>query len=55
MTTREALCALFLAIAMVTAGFVWLFGPYGLMGGGTAVAVVTLLADIEKKREDDDG
>jgi len=45
MTTREALCALFIAILMVTAGAVWLYGPWGLVGGGVAVAVVTLLTD----------
>lgn len=45
MTTREALCALFISILMLTAGFVWLYGPYGLLGGGAAVAVVTLATD----------
>jgi hypothetical protein len=52
MTNREALCALLLAILLVSSGFVWLFGPYGLIGGGVAVALTTLLTD---KREDDDG
>lgn len=52
MTTREALCAMFMAILLLTAGFVWLFGPYGLIGGGAAVLLVTLFSD---KREDDDG
>jgi len=49
MTTREALCAMLMAILMLTAGFVWLFGPYGLIGGGVAVLVLTLFTD---KRED---
>lgn len=43
---------MFVAILMLTAGFVWMFGPYGLLGGGAAVAVVTLFTD---KREDEDG
>jgi hypothetical protein len=51
MTNREALGALFVAILMLTAGFVWLYGPFGLLGGGLAVAVLTLTTD---KREDDD-
>jgi hypothetical protein len=51
MTNREALCALYVAILMLTAGFVWLYGPFGLLGGGLAVAVLTLTTD---KREDDD-
>jgi hypothetical protein len=55
MTTREALCALFLAILFVTSGLVWLFGPYGLIGGGVAIAVVTLLQDTATKKEDGDG
>lgn len=53
MTTREALCALLLSILIMAAGFTWLFGPYGLIGGGVAVALVTLLADTEKKEDDD--
>lgn len=52
MTTREALCALFLAILIMTAGFVWLYGPWGLVGGGAATAALVLLTD---KKEDDDG
>jgi hypothetical protein len=53
LTTREALCALFLAIAVITTGFVWLYGPYGLIGGGAAIATVTLFADKVDKEEDD--
>ncbi|MFE6223018.1 hypothetical protein [Streptomyces sp. NPDC057854] len=52
MTTREALCAILMSILLLTAGFSWLFGPYGLIGGGAAVLVTTLFTD---KREDDDG
>lgn len=52
MTTREALCALFLAILIMTAGFVWLYEAWGLVGGGVATAALVLLTD---KKEDDDG
>lgn len=52
MTTREALCALVIAIGLVTAGGVWMFGPYGLFGGGVLLGVLTLATD---KKEDDDG
>lgn len=52
MTSREALCALFFAILMATAGLVWLFGPYGLMGGAVAWAALTLFTDT---KEEDDG
>lgn len=52
MTTREVFYLLLLAIAVTTAGFVWLFGPYGLIGGGLALAALTLTAD---EKEDGDG
>lgn len=55
MTTREALCALFIAILMVTAGAVWLYGPYGLAGGGVAVATLTLLADRREPPDQEGG
>ena len=53
LTTREALCALFLAIAVMTTGFVWLYGPYGLIGGGASIAIITLFTDKREKEEDD--
>ncbi|WP_432112860.1 hypothetical protein [Streptomyces sp. S1] len=52
MTTREALCAILISILLVTAGLVWLLGPYGLIGGGVAVLLMTLFTD---KKEDADG
>lgn len=61
MTTREALCALFVAVLFVTAGFVWLYGAWGLVGGGVGIAAITLLADDSdkpkkpKKKEADSG
>lgn len=54
MTNREGFYALIAAILFVTAGFVWLFGPYGLMGGGLGIALLTLFTDTDE-REDDDG
>ena len=52
LTNREALLALFVAILLLTAGFTWLYGAFGLLGGGATVVLVTLFTD---KREDDDG
>lgn len=56
MTNREGFYTLVVAILLATAGFVWLYGPFGLVGGGLAVGLLTLLTDTdEDKREDDDG
>lgn len=52
MTTREALCALFVAILMATAGLTWMFGPVGLFGGAALTSALTLTAN---KKEDDGG
>lgn len=56
MTNREGFYSLVVAILIATAGFVWLFGPFGLIGGGATVALLTLFTDTDDdKREDDDG
>jgi hypothetical protein len=55
MTNREGFYALVAAILLITAGFVWLYGPFGLIGGGVAVAVLTLFTDTNDETEDDDG
>lgn len=52
MTTREVFYLLLLGIAVTAAGFVWLFGPFGLIGGGAALAALTFTVD---EKEDDDG
>lgn len=52
MTSREVFYFLLLAIAVLTSGLVWLFGPYGLICGGVVIAALTLTAD---EKEDDDG
>jgi hypothetical protein len=43
-TRRESLLALAVALALIVAGLVWLFGPYGLIAGGIALAASTLFA-----------
>lgn len=45
MTTREVFYFLLLAITVATTGFVWLFGAYGLIGGGAAIAALALTID----------
>lgn len=51
MTRREAQMSLLVALALVVAGAVWLFGPYGLLGGGLALAVLVLFV-IDVKESD---
>jgi hypothetical protein len=48
---REAQFALLIALALVTAGTVWMFGPYGLVGGGLLLAVLVLFV-IDVKEPD---
>jgi hypothetical protein len=55
MTKREGFYALIAAILFVTAGFVWLYGTFGLIGGGVAIALLALFTDTDDEREDDDG
>ena len=51
MTKREALLALALAFLLVAAGLTWLFGPYGLIGAGLALATaVTFGINVEERR-----
>lgn len=42
MRRAEAVVLLAAALLMVVAGIVWLFGPYGLVGSGAALMLVTL-------------
>lgn len=50
MTRREAVAALVVAAALVAAGLVWLFGPYGLLISGLAVGFLTLFVfDIREE------
>jgi hypothetical protein len=41
-TRREAAGLLLLALGLVVAGVVWLFGPYGLVAAGVALGVLVL-------------
>lgn len=38
----EALILLGTSLALIVAGLVWLFGPYGLLGAGAALGLLTL-------------
>ena len=52
-TKREALCVLAVAYAAVTAGVVWLFGPYGLIGAGIVLAALVLFViDVREARHE---
>lgn len=52
-TKREALTVLAVAYVLITAGLVWLFGPYGLIGAGAALAAVALFGiDVREARHE---
>jgi hypothetical protein len=40
----EAVALFAFALLLAVAGLAWLFGPYGLLGAGLALIVVTLFA-----------
>lgn len=42
MRRSEALVALAVAALLIISGLAWLFGGWGLIGGGTVLAVFTL-------------
>lgn len=49
MTRREAHLSLLVALALVVAGSVWLFGAYGLIGGGLVLACsVLFVVDVKE-------
>ena len=51
MRRREAVTALAAALLLVVAGVVWLWGPYGLIGSGVGLALLTLFVfDIREER-----
>lgn len=51
MTRREATVLLAVALALVVAGLVWLFGPFGLLASGAVLVALTLFVfDIREER-----
>lgn len=49
MKRREAQLALLVALGLVIGGAVWLYGPYGLLGGGLALAgLVLFVIDVKE-------
>lgn len=51
-TVRESLAALAVAFALVAAGAVWVWGPWGLIGAGFALAAVVLFViDVKERHE----
>jgi NAD(P)H-hydrate repair Nnr-like enzyme with NAD(P)H-hydrate dehydratase domain len=49
-TIREAKAAVALAALLITAGLVWLFGPYGLIGAGVGVLLLALFViDVKEQ------
>jgi hypothetical protein len=55
MTTRDAFLVLILSILAITGGFVWLFGAYGLIGGGVTLLLLSLFADKTDDDREEDG
>ncbi len=55
MTTRDAFLVLILSILAITGGFVWLFGAYGLIGGGVSLLLLSLVADKTDDDREEDG
>lgn len=50
MTRREAVALLLVAAALIAAGLVWLFGPFGLIGSGIGFGVAVLFVfDIREE------
>lgn len=42
MSIREAKAAAAVAVLLITAGLVWLYGPYGLIGAGVGIGLLVL-------------
>jgi hypothetical protein len=54
MTRREMLIFLLFAVAMIAAGLTWIFGPWGLIGSGTAVLIgVPIIIDEREEAKTD--
>lgn len=51
MTRREAVACLTVAFTLITAGLVWLVGPWGLIACGVALSAVILFVVEVKDQE----
>lgn len=49
MSRREAVLCLVVAFILITAGVVWLAGPWGLIACGASLGVTTLLVNVEDR------
>ena len=54
MTRREMLIFLLLAVAMIAAGLTWMFGAWGLICTGAALAAGVLLFVNEREEDKPD-
>lgn len=48
MKRLEAVVAVAAAFLMVSAGLVWKFGPYGLIGPGAALLLALIFVDVKE-------
>ena len=53
MPRRELIALLLVAFALITAGVVWLTGPWGLIGSGVVLGVVMMFVEIRPSKETD--
>jgi hypothetical protein len=51
MTRREAVACLIAAFILITAGLVWLIGPWGMIACGVALGITTLFVVEVEDRE----
>jgi protein-S-isoprenylcysteine O-methyltransferase Ste14 len=53
MTRREAVACLIVAFTLITAGLVWLTGPWGMIACGAALGVTILFViDVEDRERE---
>lgn len=49
MTHQEQMLAFVISLSLLAAGLTWLFGPYGLIGIGSALLLLALLVPERDK------
>jgi hypothetical protein len=49
MTRAEAICVLLFGVAVVTAACTWMFGGWGLLGGGVGFMAIGSLASVSRE------